>query len=391
MWTLFLLSGLLSAQTPQQTPQAAGGLSTIPPQVLEMQARAIANRADPLELTLAAPVQLPSGRRVGASVRPAASAEAWFVYSRGNLCQSGITHGPAPTDVSEGWKVTVAERSRTATQVTLGVTWSRMWERGRAIANGSGGTSELVLQRGDRLSLDTITRASDPAVCAATSKSLELQVGVATINSPAPAGDSPIDGVVDAELWMVHTLPNGTEIVEHQIVRLVNGVIGFAFRGAPVDTSDGQVAIELSGQLKAVKRDDGSRGLWAALTRGVTRLSTGVTSISGPTTTTAEWLSPKDVVSLDLPPLQYYASRAGAGGGGRGGGGAGSPRGTGVGTAPTGAQAGSGGAVAGGLARGGAGGAVISSGTRSTGGTPPPNLLEGHKLSLRVKLAESPR
>ena len=390
MWTLFLLSGLLSAQTPQQTPQAAGGVSAIPPQVLEMQARAIASRGDPLELTLAAPVQLPNGRRVGASVRPAAGTEPWFVYSRGNLCQSGITHGPAPEDVTEGWKVSVTERSRTATQVTLAVTWSRMWERGRQVASGSGGTSELVLQRGDRLSLDTISRVSDPAVCAATSKSLELQVGATTINSPAPAGDSPIDGIVDAELWMVHTLPNGTEIVEHQIVRLVNGVIGFAFRGGPVDTTDGQVAIELSGQLKAVKRDDGSRGLWAALTRGVTRLATGQTSISGPTTTTAEWLTPRDVVSLDLPPLQYYAgTRVAGGGGGRGGGGAGSPRSTGTGTVSGGAQSGGGGAAAGGLVRGGTGGAVIA-GARGSG-TAAPNLLEGHKLSLRVKLVESPR
>lgn len=388
MWTLFLVAGLLSAQTPQQTPQTSGAVAPLVQPPLEVQARLLAGRGDPLELTLAAPVQLPNGRRLGASVRPAVSTEPWFVYTRGNLCQSGITHSAPPADVTEGWKVTVVERSRAGSQVTLGVTWSRMWERGRQVASGSGGTSELVLQRGDRLSLDTITRASDPAVCAGTSKSLELQVGATTITSPAPAGDSPLDGIVDAELWMVHTLPNGTEIVEHQIVRLVNGVIGFAFRGGPVDTAGGQVAIELSGQLKAVKREDGSRGLWAALTRGVTRLATGLTSISGPTTTTAEWLTPKDVVSLDLPPLYYSGGRSLAGGGGgRGGGGVGVPRGTGSGTVTAGAQSGGG---AGGLVRGGAGGSVISSGGRGTG-TTPPNLLEGHKLSLRVKLAESPR
>src|SRR5687768_12338163 len=146
MWTLFVVAGLLTAQ-PQQSGAAAG---TVRPEMRTVQERAmtmIATRPDPLELTLAAPVQLPNGRRLGASVRPAASAEPWWVYSRGNLCQSAITHGPAPADATEAWRVTVTERARTATQVVIGVTWSRTLERGRPIASGSGGNSELTLQR----------------------------------------------------------------------------------------------------------------------------------------------------------------------------------------------------------------------------------------------------
>ena len=386
MWTLFVVAGLLTAQ-PQQG--RGGGAEVASPDSRPVQQRTmatIANRADPLELTLAAPVQLPNGRRLGASVRPAVSAEPWWVYSRGNLCQSVISHGPAPTDATEGWKVTVTERSRAATQVVVGLTWSRMWERGRQVASGSGGSSELTLQRGDRISLDTITRVSDPAVCAGTMKSLELQVGVAMISEPVPSGDSPIDGIVDAELWMVHQLPNGTETVEHQIVRLMNGAIGFAFKGSPVETSDGTVALELSGQLKAVRREDGSRGLWASLTRGVTRMATGTTSIAGPTTTTVGWPTSSDVVSLELPPLQFFASRSGAGGGGRGGA---VSAGTGGGTVPPGGQA-TGGAAGGGIvARGSGGGGTLAAGGRSTPTTP--NLLEGHRLSLRVRLVESPR
>lgn len=368
MWTLFVVAGLLTAQ-PQQS---GGAAATARPEVQEMQARAatIVSRADFLELTLASPVQLPNGRRIGASVRPAAGAEPWWVYSRGNLCQSVISHGPAPGDAAEGWKITVTERSRTATQVIVGVTWSRMWERGRLVTSGSGGTSELTLQRGDRIALDTVTRTSEPGVCAGTMKSLELQVGAVTFASPAPAGESPLDGIVDAELWMVHQAPNGTETVEHQIVRLVNGVIGFAFKGGPVDTADGVVAIELSGQLKAVRRDDGSRGLWASLTRGVTRQATGITSISGPTTTTVGWLTPGDVVSLDLPPLQLVAGRSG---GGRGGA-VGTVRGGGAGTTASGGQT-----TAGAIVTGGRGTSTL------------PNLLEGHRLSLRVRLVESPR
>ena len=384
MWTLFVVAGLLTAQ-PQQRTVSAGTISSDPQSVQERAVAAIGNRGDPLELTLAAPVQLPNGRRLGASVRPAASAEPWWVYSRSNLCQSVISHGPAPTDATEGWKITITERSRAATQVVVGVAWSRTWERGRLIASGSGGNSELTLQRGDRISLDTITRVSDPAVCAGTMKSLELQVGVAMVAAPVPSGDSPLDGIVDAELWMVHQLPNGSEAVEHQIVRLMNGAIGFAFKGGPVETSDGTVAIELSGQLKAVRREDGSRGLWASLTRGVTRLATGTTSVVAPATTTVGWPTTSDVVSLELPPLVFTAGRTGVGGGGRGGlaTGTGSGAAAGARTVPPGGQAG--GAAGGMVTRSGGGAGAAESRSSAT----LPNLLEGHRLSLRVRLIET--
>jgi len=349
MWTVFLLTGLLATPA-QQSGGAIAGTTRAQ----------VASRMDPFEVTLIAPVHLPNGRRVGASVRPAAGPEPWWVYSRGNLCQSVITHGPVPTDATDGWKITVVERARTATQVTLGVTWLRMWERGRAVTSGSGGTSELTVQRGDRIPLDTMTRPSEPGTCAGTQKSLELHIGAALTSGPAPAGESTLDGVVDAELWMVHQAPNGVETVEHQTVRLIPGVSGFTFRSGPVETADGTVALELSGQLKAVKREDGTRGLWAGLTRSVTRQATASTAYAGTSNTTVGWLAPGEVVSFDLPPVQLSAGGARAGGGGGGVGG-----------------------------RSG----VVSGGTvgvMSAGAIPGlPNLLEGHRLSLRVRLVEN--
>src|SRR5688500_14681148 len=90
MWPLVLIGSL----APPQVQQGGVAAATVRPEVRSVQERVMAGRTDPLELTLAAPVQLPNGRRVGASMRPAASAEAWLVYTRGNLCQSVITHGP---------------------------------------------------------------------------------------------------------------------------------------------------------------------------------------------------------------------------------------------------------------------------------------------------------
>ena len=364
MWSLFVIAAAIVA-APQQTSGASASA------MQEARSRVLVSTERPefLELTLASPVQLPNGRHVGSSVRPAVSAEPWFVYSRGNLCQSAITHGPAPTDATDGWKVTITERSRTATHVAVTITWVRMWEYGRAIAAGSGGTSELTLRRNDRIPLDMITRPAQPGVCAGTTKSLEVHVGRPVLAPAVPAGDSPLDGIVDAEIWMVHQAPGGVETVERQTVRLINGPVGFSFRSAPIDTPDGPVMLELSGQLKAVQEANGSRALWAGLTRMVICQSTGATAFASTTEGTVDWLERTDVVSFDLPPLQLFA---GARRGGTGGGGAA--------TAPVGGT----GSVVAGVARG-TGGAVVSGGRPAPG----PNLLEGHRLSLRVRLSET--
>ena len=328
--------------------------------------QSIGSRDLTLELTLAAPVQLPDGRLLGASVRampgpgPATTPDPWFVYSRGHLCHSAIIRGSAPTDATDGWRVSIVERSRTSTQLTVAVTWLRMWERGRLVATGSGGTNELTLQNGDRIPLDQITRPSVPGACAATQKTLELRVAlrVAGFNSPTAgpvttAPDAPLETPVIAELWMVHQAPDGVETVEYQTVRLAAGGVGFMFRSPPVDSADGPMLIDLNGQLRAVLRPDGTRALWAGLTRAVTHQATGRLRFSGSTGgKTVDWLAPGDVVSFDLPDPSVYAGQAAAGG------------------------------VGGAIARGAGAGtasAVIRRG---------PNLLEGHRLSLRVRITD---
>jgi hypothetical protein len=375
MWAAMLVSVLLMQQG------AVGGIIRSP------------NPVDiTLELTLAAPVQLPDGRLLGASVRPAtltSGAEPWFVYSRGHLCDSAITQGTMPTDATEGWRVSIVERARTSSQLTVGVTWIRMWDRGRPVTAGTGGTSELTLQNGDRIPLDQITRPSAGAVCAATQKTLELRLSMRVTprtatpaaNAASPEPDAPLDVPVMAELWMVHRAPTGVEAVEHQTVRLSPGGIGFMFRSLPIGTSDGPMTIELTGQLRAVLRADGSRGLWAGLTRAVTQQATGRQFSGSSPGKTVDWLAPGDVYSFDLPdPAVFAGGVAGAGGGGAGGRIGGGVGGGGAGTMVARSGGGGGGVATGG---GGVGGSAIA-----VAAARGPNLLEGHKLSLRVRLID---
>jgi hypothetical protein len=348
-----------------------------------------------IDITLAAPVQFPDGRLAGATVKVVPSETPWFVYSQGNLCRSIIAR-TAPAEASDGWRVTIAERARSTTHVTLGVSWQRLWERGRPTTTGSSGTSELTLQGGDRVGLDQIVRPSSPGICAATGKALELRVS-RSVNpaTMAPAvTDAALDGPVVAELWMVHRAPNGTETMDRQEVQLLAGGVGFVFRSRPIETAEGPMVVDLTGQLRAVQRADGTRGLSVGLTRAFTQVATGQLRFSGSGGgKTLDWLAPDDVISLDIP----GPSAAGAGGafgsvgggigGGTGGGGARSggvaaggtisARSGSAGTPPATARAGG----------GGAGGAMISSaGAESLARLAA--ALSGHQISLRLRLLQ---
>jgi hypothetical protein len=299
------------------------------------------------------------------------------VYTTSDLCQSEILRGAAPAAATEAWRVSITERSRAATQLTVNVSWTRLFERGRAMTSGSSGSSEITLQVGDRIPIDRITRPSAGPACPATQKSLELRLAyragrmIAGQPPVTPLPDAALPVPVLAELWMVHVVPGKGELVERQIVRLAPGGSGFFFRGLPVESSAGPMVLELSGQLRVVTRPDGTRGLWTGLTRTVSSHTTGrVHSNMGSGEKTVDWPAATHVVEFGLPdPVAYAAAPGGAmaagGGGGRGGA-------TGTGEVRSGTSGGSGGAVA----------------ARTRNANLGPNLLEGHRLSLRVRVIE---
>lgn len=360
MWGLLAIAAMLAQQPPAR------------PRVTVLDApRPV------LELTLAAPVDMPDGRRLGATVVVTPGGEPWFVYTTSDLCQSEIMRGTVPASATEAWRVSITERGRTNNQLTVTVSWARLFERGRAVTNGSSGSTEMTLQVGDRIPIDRITRPSQGAACPATQKSLELRLAfrldrrLAGEPPATPLPDAVMPVPVLAELWMVHVVPGKGELVERQIVRLSPGGAGFFFRGLPVESSAGPMVLELTGQLRAVTRADGTRGLWTGLTRTVTSHTTGrVHSNMGTGEKTVDWPAASHVVEFDLPdPVAYAVARGGAVAAGGGGGGRGGAVGTGGGVSTSG---------------GGSGAAI----TARTAAAPGPNLLEGHRLSLRVRVIE---
>jgi hypothetical protein len=245
--------------------------------------------------------------------------------SGATLCSLGIANGdvpPGPTP-SSVWKLTgeyLGEQGgRHQIKVTAGFT----------LLNGqpaSGTNSQtLSLREGDRVTLDVLTGPAS-GTCQVRNVTIEAQV-VMQPSDPALARTR-----YAADLWLVHTDPNGQQQREHLITNIdgsSSAPFNFSRLSFPVpllDSRQGNVEafIQLTGALRARGRTDGLVDLDVDTNRmifGAERTDKPSSFALAPVRKTLT-LKPEETTAIDFPPpASGYASLAlgEASGGGTGG------------------------------------------------------------------------
>jgi hypothetical protein len=378
-WLLAVQPGLSQQATPQQAQELRRSIESLslmtPPQLN-------------VTMTLAAPVTRTDGRVSGASVRNQSQPFAYFVSSTADLCGATAVTTAEPRAAAFGWRVTATTLTSTTTQLVVKLDWQRLWDRGRPLQNGPRGSSELVLQRDDRVPLDFIG-ASPADGCDAIGIGLEVwaERRIAWIGAPDAAATRDLEG----ELWLVHRRPDGVENVQRLEIRAGQSGTGFFFRPARVETPTATVMIEVAGDIRPSTGQNGP-GLAIAIERVWLSNQPGATPSRGGSARAIPLPTPGEVISFDLP---SGGGARGGGGGGGGRGGAGVPgggvaRGGGGGGSAAGSVSGGGGSGGGrGGSTSGQGGAGATAGDRPAAvGTGPvaPDPLNGHTFSLRLRL-----
>ena len=375
MLPILVLAGLLLPLSPAQDPQ--------PPRP----------QAE-LVVFVAAPVYQPDGAVTAETVAlPSSGAGLVHMFARRSVCDPAVGGAAEPADAGYGWRIASTVISRSDRDIVISIDWRRLWDGGRRIQNGPGSTVQLTLHPGDRIPLDHITNAAPRPDCRAVGLGLEVRLVQSAlqrraITSVLPLGATPGGAqAVDADLWLIHTLPSGVQRVVHQTARIPASGGKFAFGPAEVTTSRGQFSVEFTGTIERYRAPTGAEFMLLSLTRTVKGGGLPAVGLSGSTGTTVALPSPDQVFSFEMP-----GGASGVRGGVVGSGGTGRVRipggaGTGAATPPpdparAGAAAGSiGTAQAGGQ---GAGGAVGTTGDRVTA------LLEGHVFSLRMRVTPIP-
>lgn len=406
MWSALLITAALAhtAAAGQSTAQAA------------VQAPATDTATPPLNnwvVIVAAPVYQPDGAVAAETVNlPASGAGLVHLFARRSICDPAVAGAAEPSDAGFGWRVASQIVSRSDKDLVVSIDWRRVWDAGRRISNGPGGSAQLTLHLGDRIPLDHIANGSPRADCRAVGFGLEVRVGrpASSAAPPVSASSLPLGAtaggakVVDAELWLLHTLPSGKEQVTHQVVRLKEKGGTFGFAPATVTTARGEVRIELTGEIDRFRAPTGGEFFRMSMTRLLTGDSLPADGVSSTTSTIFPMPAPTDVPQFDiLPTRRAVGGQRGGGGGGAVAAGAGGGAGAGgagavMRTPPpvgTGAQSGNAGAAqAGGEVRARGGSGTITAGGGRGGSTANANtaaiaaLLEGHQFAIRLRVTQ---
>jgi hypothetical protein len=338
-----------------------------------------------------------------------------YVWTGTDLCGLSASSKEPATMPGVGWHVTgeiVNPASSGADQLTVNVTWQRVWEKGARVQNGSSGSRSIALRNGERIELDRVLPAGQSA-CGATDARLEASVttqlayrlsvvnaearggtrggrgtGAAAGSGTGTAGDATVTGArgrgtgttvtgtttvdpatgatvmygrgyrgsaggattsaggrgtaaqgreplkflaisrtFDAELWLVHRKPDGTESVQQQTLRFTGGAAPngtFTFPSIQVQTAKGAIAIDISGRLQSFVGDQAPVGGRAAMTVTTVEPSAAqhlsikidrrahasgppLLDITGGSTMVIGVPSPTDVLSFEFPALQKSA------------------------------------------------------------------------------------
>jgi len=270
-------------------------------------------------VSLTAPLVGTDGSRRGPGVTVTDTDQRFYVSTPNGSCDASISTTP-PTNVRDSWRVDARVRARPSLfTATVAVEWQRMWSGGRPITNGASATTEIELRAGDRVPLDHLETSAPGLECHGRFRTLELVVFGNVIHRPPVLPVMPTPVPMTMETWLVHQTPAGVETTYAVSVPFNPAETRFVFRTQPITSHDGTFYADLDGDVRTVRREDGSLGLWAGFRRAIVDTSTNkVRTATGSGGSVIDWGQAGEVISFDLPALRPVPAGAGGGGGGRG-------------------------------------------------------------------------
>jgi hypothetical protein len=197
-----------------------------------------------------------------------------YAYSGQTLCLSRSARPAMPSDAGYGWRLQIVPL-RNTDGLVLQVEWQRMWDHGEMLgvnlSAATRGQAQVTLHPGDRVTFDylsaadrtrsatatEVTQANPTPACPAIGMGLE--VGLQPLQGPA---------LVEANLWLVRTMPDGTERSQRQTIRASLGTtVDYYFdditfaptpeAAARAGVPPGERSVHTFGRIAPIKIEDG--------------------------------------------------------------------------------------------------------------------------------------
>jgi len=304
-----------------------------------------------------------------------------YVSLSSSLCELAASDSAPTATPGTGWHFSAEVLSSAPGTMTARFEWQRVWENGARVQSARSGSQTVTLRTGERVELDRVTPAG-PSPCGAVEAKLEAGVssrmayrlttlsgqlatavgrggrgavaaGAATgVATGGRGGRGAASGTgdqanaqargrlnflylpaFDAELWLVHQRPDGSESVQQQTARVTAANRDFTFPPIQVQTSRGVITLDITGKLQATAEvgaasgssDEGAAAppagrvrtlyffngisqpghrIMVAISRRARAAGTPLLDITGGSSILIDAPAPTDVLSFEFPPLQ---------------------------------------------------------------------------------------
>lgn len=262
-----------------------------------------------------------------------------LVWTDRRGCGKGAGNDFRAGSAYAGWRIRGRVVRRVGDEFHVEIDWQRQWDRGRALEDGPKGSMQITMRPEERLTLDEFV-PEEPGLCGVTVTRLEAAI-VAPLSrwrgSLAPIGSggaggagsgivagggrgtargaSGAGGVTShlAELWLVHTLPNGHEQVQRQALAFGPGQRGFEFPAVPVRVGSQSFDVRVGGHLRLRLVNGRAMDVEVYLLRVLRGGAGGSTaSWAGGAGKEIPMPAPSDVISFELPAIPDLPSELAA-------------------------------------------------------------------------------
>lgn len=241
-----------------------------------------------------------------------------YAYSGSTLCLSRSARPTMPDDAGYGWRLQIVPL-RITDGLVLQVEWQRMWERGGMLgvklSAATRGQAQVTLHSGDHVLLDYLTAADQTRAGAATdvrqtapapacpALGMGLDVGLQSAEDPA---------LVEANLWLVRTMPDGTEQSQRQTIRASLGTtVEYYFDDVTVAVTphsaggagapSGERGVHTFGRISPITIQDGKVRMDLTIAQGLSVKEPASASYGAGSSTFPLTAGPDEVLSFQVP------------------------------------------------------------------------------------------
>jgi hypothetical protein len=223
-----------------------------------------------------------------------------FIWTDDGLCSTGAGSRFPGNPPALVWRVTGRLVGQDADAYVIDVEWQRLTKQGQP--EGAPASKRLTLRLDESQPLERLTPV-DSSPCGTAETQLRAAIRLPLVVPPSGGGRGgggiAVPVVVrEAELWLVHTLPNGDQDSNKLTLR-VTSMADYAFAPLIVRTAGGERRIDVTGDIRLVGPNVPAGQLRMSIARRLTVNGRGF--MEGFTSKLIPIPDPSDVVSFEVP------------------------------------------------------------------------------------------